>query len=351
MERELLELYTDYLLSSFGQTTATGLSALLDNAVSHDKITRFLSEKEFDSRKLWSLVKPTVRLVESNDGVLIFDDTIQPKCWTDENEIITWHFDHSKNRAVKGVNILSCLYHVENVDIPVAFEIIRKPICFCELKTHKEKRKSEVTKNELMRNMLKVCIHNKLLFKYVLTDSWFSSKENMNFIKLDLKKEFIMALKSNRTVALTEADRQKGHFVRVDSIELEPNTIKKVYIRSVPFPVILCKQVFKNKDDSTGFLYLISSDIHLTYDQMTTIYKKRWKVETFHKSIKSNASLAKSPTKTVRTQSNHFFASIYSFFKLEQLKLKHNINHFALRTKIYLAALKASFFQLQSLYA
>ena len=37
-----LDLYTDYLLSSFGQTTATGLSALLDQAVSHDDVTRFL---------------------------------------------------------------------------------------------------------------------------------------------------------------------------------------------------------------------------------------------------------------------------------------------------------------------
>jgi len=39
-------------------------------------------------------------------------------------------------------------------------------------------------------------------------------------------------------------------------------------------------------------------------------YKKRWKVEVFHKSLKSNASLAKSPTRTLRTQSNHVFMAI-----------------------------------------
>lgn len=351
MDKQLLELYTDYLLSSFGQTTATGLSAMLDNAISHDKITRFLSGRQFDSKDLWRLVKSTVRSIESSDGVIIFDDTIQEKCWTDENEIMAWHFDHSKNRAVKGVNILNCLYNVDGADIPVAFEIIRKTIRFCDLATRKEKRKSEVTKNELMRSMLTVCVHNNLLFKYVLADSWFASKENLNFIKLDLKKDFIMALKSNRTVALSKADRQKGHFVRVDSLNLEQGSTKKVYIKSVPFPVMLCKQVFTNKDGSRGVLYLVSSAVHLNYDQMTTIYKKRWKVETFHKSIKSNAALAKSPTRTVRTQSNHFFASIYAFFKLEQLKLKHNLNHFALRTKVYISALKAAFKQIQLLHA
>jgi hypothetical protein len=29
-----------------------------------------------------------VRSVEDNDGVLIFDDTIQEKAWTDENELM-----------------------------------------------------------------------------------------------------------------------------------------------------------------------------------------------------------------------------------------------------------------------
>ena len=69
-------------------TTATGLSLLLDNEYSHDLITRFLSGTEHTSRDLWVLVKPTVRAVESDDGVLIFDDTIQEKPHIDDNEII-----------------------------------------------------------------------------------------------------------------------------------------------------------------------------------------------------------------------------------------------------------------------
>ena len=41
MNKELTELYSDYLLSSFGATTATGLSDMLEGEVSHDRITRF----------------------------------------------------------------------------------------------------------------------------------------------------------------------------------------------------------------------------------------------------------------------------------------------------------------------
>lgn len=347
----MLELYSDYLISSFSQVTATSLSKLLYAQISHDKISRFLSKEEYSSKELWFCVKSTVRRIESIEGVIIFDDTIEEKPYTDENEIITWHFDHSKNRSVKGVNILSCLYHVEDMDIPIAFEIIKKPIVFCDLKTGKVKRKSEETKNELMRSILRVCQQNQVLYKYVLADNWYSSSENMKFIKLDLNKDFIMSIKSNRKVALSLEDKRKGHFVRVDSLALEHNTPQMIYLKGVDFPLLLVKQVFRNKDGSKGILYLVCSDINLTYDQPITIYQKRWRVEVFHKSIKSNTSLSKSPTKTVKTQSNHFFASIYAFFKLEKLKLKHQLNHFALRSKLYIKALQASFEHLKLLTA
>jgi hypothetical protein len=53
VNKNLLELYSDYLLSSFGPTTAPGLSALLNGQVSHDQVTRFLSEETYTSKTLW----------------------------------------------------------------------------------------------------------------------------------------------------------------------------------------------------------------------------------------------------------------------------------------------------------
>ena len=81
MKNSELELYTDYLLSSFGATTATGLSAMVQGDVSHDRITRFLSRQDYTSKDLWRQVKAMVRQVQTAQGVLIFDDTIQEKSW------------------------------------------------------------------------------------------------------------------------------------------------------------------------------------------------------------------------------------------------------------------------------
>ena len=57
MKKPLLELYSDYLISSFALITATGLSMLLDNEYSHDQITRFLSGGSSQPISLKSLIK------------------------------------------------------------------------------------------------------------------------------------------------------------------------------------------------------------------------------------------------------------------------------------------------------
>jgi hypothetical protein len=62
--QRLLDLYTDYLLSSFGQVTATGLTRLVDGDISHDKITRMLSKNQYTSKDLWREVKPMIRKIE-----------------------------------------------------------------------------------------------------------------------------------------------------------------------------------------------------------------------------------------------------------------------------------------------
>jgi len=151
---------------------------------------------------------------------LIFDDTVQEKHWTDENEIICWHYDHCQGRSVKGINLLNALYHASDVTIPVGFEVITKPIQFCDINTRQVKRMSTVTKNELMRGMIQQCLKNRLPFRYVLMDSWFTAKENLAFI-VAKGKHFIGALKDNRLVALSEDNKKQGRFTRVSDIALE----------------------------------------------------------------------------------------------------------------------------------
>jgi hypothetical protein len=355
MNKTLLDLYSDYLLSSFSLATATGLASLVDHAYSHDQITRFLDQARYDQKEYWQIIKPVVRQIQRDDAAVLVDDTIEEKPYTDESELVCYHYDHTQGRSVKGVNLLNFVYHVtaprgETVSIPVSYEVVTKPQVYQDPKTGKYKRRSEISKNELVRQRLQILSQiNQVPFKYVLNDIWFSSKENMTWIKQELHKDFVMAVKDNRLVALSEANKRQGRFVTLAELELKPGQGRLVYFKGVSFPILVAKQVFINQDGSTGTLYLASSDTSLTYDPLTTIYQKRWNVEVIHKSLKQNAALERSPTKTIRAQCNHIFAAMIAVTKLECLKLTHQTNHFALKSKLYLKAIKAAFAELRTL--
>jgi hypothetical protein len=113
----------------------------------------------------------------------IFDDSIEEKPYTDENDIICWHWDHSKNRSVKGVNFMTGLYYSNNVSLPVTFQLISKTETVIDKKTGKPKRKSKMTKNEYYRAMVEKCVQNQLEFTYVLNDSWYSSQKIWFWLK------------------------------------------------------------------------------------------------------------------------------------------------------------------------
>lgn len=306
---ELLDLYSDYLLSAFGQTTATGLSLMLEGQVSHDQIQRFLASTKQTSTDLWRIVKPHVRKIEQKDAVMIIDDSIAEKPYTDENDIICWHYDHSKDRTIKGINFLTALYHSAGLSLPIGFEMIAKTERYIDPKDSKEKRRSKVSKNELYQKLLKQAVRNQISFKYVLNDVWFASAENMMFVKHDLKRHFVMPLKSNRKVALRLADKRHGRFVSVDTLDLQENVVQRIYLEGVDFPLLLVQQVFENEDGSRGIQYLVTSETTLTHDEIISIYRKRWNIEPYHKSLKQNASLEKITNSNGRDTDQSFLCS------------------------------------------
>jgi hypothetical protein len=148
---------------------------------------------------------------------------------------------------------------------------------------------------------------------------------------------------------LSLADKQAGKYVRVDTLVWEANTVREIRLERVDFPLWLVKQVFVNEDRSTSVLYVVTSDTTVNYDGITTHYRTRWHVEPYHKSLKQNPSLEKSPTQTVTTQTNHFFAALCGYLKLELLKVSSHLNHFALKTKHYVRAVQVAFDALRQL--
>jgi hypothetical protein len=355
-QAQTFELYVDYLIAHQGQVSAVDLSEILDKALSHDHITRTIAQPELDQKAFWKLVKPMVRQVEREDGCVVVDDFLVEKPHSTPNSIITVNWDHAKQHYILSINVLNFLYTVTSEDglgqinLPLAFEVIAKTEAYTDAKTGKGKMRSPKTKNELMRERLDVLCHqNQVKFRYVLWDTWYSAAENMVFVVKNLNKHFVGAIKDNRKLALLGPDGSVGELKPVSQQELQPGLVYRVRMESVPFDLFLIKKVYKNIDGTTAVAFLVTSDGSLQAEQIFQLYQKRWKVEESHKSVKQNAGIAQSPTKMERSQKNHLFAAMFGLALLEKLKIAHRMNHFALKHKIYLKALKTAWQEIQAL--
>jgi hypothetical protein len=167
MNMELLDIYSDYLISQSRYATATGLATLLNGEVSHNQVSQLLRLEDYGAKELWGYIKPEVRRHEQKSGgVLLLDDTLSEKNYTDENSVNCWHFSHVKHRHVKGINLLSCLVRYGDIALPIGYDVVKKDILYSDIKTRKQKRKSAISKNEMFRTLIQQAANNHVLFDY-----------------------------------------------------------------------------------------------------------------------------------------------------------------------------------------
>jgi len=195
---------------------------------------------------------------------------------------------------------------------------------------------------------LAVAIRNDLKFEYVLADRWFSSQSNMSYIH-NIEKKFIMGIKSNRCVALTKEDKENGNYQQLKQTSLENDIPQTVYLKGMDFEVQVMKKIFKNEDGKEKVLYLVTNDLSIDGQFILDTYKKRWSIEEYHKSVKQNASFEKSPTRVITSQLNHIYYSIVGYCKLERLKIKTSLNHFAIKYKLILRANQVALQELRNM--
>jgi len=336
MNKFLLDAYTDFLIFNQGQASATVFSEATDGLISHDKFTRFLNSRDFRSKDLW---KASKSLVKGKSGVLSVDDCIVEKPYSKVSDINCFHYSHMRGRCVKGVEVLSAFFSNDRVDVPVDYRIISKPVEYCDLETRRVKRKSLETKNDLARDLINRCLEKDLGIDYITADSWFCCGQTLNFIEKK-KKKYIFAIKTNRKVFLTPQDLEKNLGTRLSEAELSDETSTPFFITNVDHKVYITKKFFTNGDGTKGVLFLVTNDSELSGSDLYNIYHKRWAVEVFHKSLKNNTSLSKSPASGKRAQKNHIFCSLYAYLKLERTKERENKNHFRIKRDIHILMLK-----------
>lgn len=97
-------------------------------------------------------------------------------------------------------------------------------------------------------------------------------------------------------MALSAADRKQGRYERIDRLSLLEKQAVRGWLKGYGKEVLLVRQIFTNKDGSTGILNLVCSDLTLDGEQVTRIYQK--KIATDYESSRTTINPALCPTLT-----------------------------------------------------
>lgn len=357
----LFDLYTDFLITSPNVVSALLMADMLQNAYSHDAITRMLAQDELDQSVFWKLIKPTLRQIETDEGIVSVDDTIQLKPHSEENELISWHYSHTDGTTVKGTNIVtftySTTYQQQKVNLPVAFELVRKDK-WVERTTKqdgkfitRQVRQASVSKLALVRQRLHTLVfQNQVRFKYVTFDTWYADSELISDIVTTLKKHCVCALKANRSITF-EGDKppKQRTYLAISDASLEPDVAYRVHLKGLALPVLIVKRVFHHLDGSSSVQYLLSTDLGHTGADLIRLYGQRWSSEEVHRSLKQNTALERMPAKKESSQANHILASMVALVKLEALKIASKINQYRLKRNLLIKALQSAWEQIAQL--
>jgi hypothetical protein len=296
--------YCQYLLISQINYTLTNFADHTDK-FSHDAINRYLAGEKITPHLVWENVKGQVEQIAG--GYLVFDDTVVDKNFSFKMDLVRRQWSGDAHGIIKGVGVVTCVYVNPALD---QFWIIDYRIY--------DPEGDGKTKLDHVHDMLANGVYQKnLLFRFVLMDSWYATKEIMLFIEA-LKKIYYCPLKDNRQVDDSGAVVPYRRVDRLQWSDTEKEHGKIVKLKGFPkehkvklFRVVLSTQ----RTD-----YIVTNDF--AQDNTQAVQKVcglRWKIEQFHRETKQLTGLEGCQCRQARIIRNHIGCAILVWIKLKQV--------------------------------
>ncbi len=301
-----LNLYSNFLIASQNRYSGLELSKAATD-MAHDAVSRWLSKFTFKPQELWNQVKA---LVDIKSGYLVIDDTTLDKRYSRENELARSQYSGNEHGIINGINLVNLLWTNLEKCVPVDYRVYQKET-------------DGKTKNDLFTELLKKALKRGFSPLYVLFDSWYSSIENLKFIRSQ-SLSFICNLKSNRIISYNRIQ------MAISDLPLADKQVRKVWLKAFGH-ILVCKVVATNGD----ITYLATNDLSLTdYDKFTGHFQQRWNIEEFHRGIKQTTGIEKCYSTKAQSQKTHIFAAFIAFVRLEAVRISEHVSWYEQKASI-----------------
>lgn len=307
-----LECYVNYLLGEPKPASCSRLGEVV--SITHDSVNRFLIREHYTQEDLFNEIKGKIEL---EGGILSIDDTVIDKPYSKIRGLIGYYWSGKHKRVVLGINLLT-LYYTDRkgMSVPVNFRLYDKT--------------EGKTKNDYFREMLTETQANGIKAKSVTGDSWYSSVENLKFIRNE-KLGFLFGIEKNRKIS-----QERGIIQQVQTVEI-PSAGLLCYLPTFG-EVKVFSQKFKNE-----FRYdLVYSPAPpeknpFNEEEFKNIRNLHWGIEQYHRVLKQVCNIEHFQVRTELAIRNHIFSALCGYVKLSILKASGQIaNCYEIQKKLFL---------------
>jgi len=275
-------------LISLAKKTVRKISASCADEKHSSALNRILIDAKFEKELLEEKYLKKIRyLFRGQDIFLIIDDTLVPHDGKHIEESQD-HFDHTSNSFIKGHQFFTAILYTPFLQLPLFPELYSK---------------NTNSKIEMAEGLISKLNSAKIPIQTILFDSWYSDKD---LIKKCLKSsiEVVCGIKVNRKIKRFKKRKweplslliQKVRLQKLKEQKIDNKTYdiwtEQVKLNKLPFMrLVISHERIENKLQENAFC-LISTNQKENAEDILKTYKKRWKIETFHRDIKQNLGFA-----------------------------------------------------------
>lgn len=316
--------YIRFLVASYRMCTCTEAARCIPESriqAAHDSVNRFLERQSSDTEALWQESLP---MIEKDQGFLIIDDTTLDKPYSNQIDLVSYHWSGKHHRVVKGISLVTLLWTDGTSIIPVDFRVY-------------DREHDNKTKNDHFQEMLEKAKERGLKPHCVLFDSWYSSMQNLKRLR-KMNWHFLTRLKSNRQVK-----HGLSFYKAVSEVDV-PEEGCEVHLRGYG-QVKLFKVTHIEKEPEFWATDLIS----MNPEGHEELKKISWRIEEFHRGVKQFCGIERCQARKTKSQCSHILLSIRSFLIFEKARLQTGTSWHESKMRIHRSSIaqfieKPSFF-------
>jgi SRSO17 transposase len=290
--------YVLALLVYLGSKNLTGISKVVPGRRDESSLYRFLTEQEWDiqqvkqtrlemlNRKARRALKAIAKAGELTPVFLIIDDSLVQKTGKTMGGVAK-HRSHISKRSELGHVWVTGQLVVTGYSYAVEWLLYRKQ-SECE-----QAGVTFVSKPKLAEQIIREFEPLPDTITYVLTDSWYSSKELLNICQ-QREFKYIGAVRPNRKFKIAGHNQQARVWVQT----IANSAFDRVKVKGVRYKTWSAlgrlssghqvKILFNRRIGHKKWRYLISTDLDLSPHTLLRFYLTRWEVENFYRAIKQN---------------------------------------------------------------